>query len=322
MPVSNGSSVFNVDPSSNNNLTATFNAIDESCIGSTGAEDGQLTVNVSGGSGMYEVLWVTCPNGQLNCEGETDWTISGLMAGDYTVVVTDTDTGCSSQFTTTVNLGPCCELSMGTTLTPPDVCAGESVYQLLVDIQNQIGITTITITPDDGVVALGSGQYEISDCGLDYTVTVTDGSGCNPVSDVIFIDCVNFSPPTFDIAVSEMDCRPEDGSYTPSNGEISVNVTGGSDCMTYSWECPVSMENCPPPSSDPNLSNAVVGWYTLTWEDCTYGCTGTETIQVTTVPCCSVDFSPVVTNIIGCNSCSGSIVLNPSVSQLNYQYQW
>jgi hypothetical protein len=62
--------------------------------------DGILLITASGGSGSYSFAW-TGPNGfTSNLED-----ISNIENGDYTVVVTDNNLGCSATATYTVVLG-------------------------------------------------------------------------------------------------------------------------------------------------------------------------------------------------------------------------
>ena len=69
---------------------------DETCAGSN---DGEATASGSGGSGNYTFEWDD-PNSQ------TTATATGLAPGSYTVTVTDTNDGCTDEFTVTISAGP------------------------------------------------------------------------------------------------------------------------------------------------------------------------------------------------------------------------
>jgi gliding motility-associated-like protein len=135
---------------------------DVACVGDA---TGAITVQVSGGTAPYTVLW---------SNGDTTLAVNGLTDGAYTVSVTDANS-CASNATFTIAAGTV--LVLQTTMTPIDcnnpnggsagvaVTGGTAPYNYLWNN----AATTSTLTS----VTVGT-----------YTVTVTDAQGCAAVDSV------------------------------------------------------------------------------------------------------------------------------------------
>ncbi|MBI2269580.1 MAG: gliding motility-associated C-terminal domain-containing protein [Bacteroidetes bacterium] len=173
--------------------------------------DGTATVSASGASPPYNYLW--------NPTGSTSTTVSGLAAGDYTVIVTDIN-GCVDS--TLVNVGN----SNG-----PDVLIGSFTNT------NCLGICSGTASSQ---VSGGTGPYTYSwntvppqltvnaqnMCAGDYYVAVTDIYGC--------IDTANVSikAPTINLIVSASDTDVCIGQTV----NLNVTASGGTPAYQFTWD--------------------------------------------------------------------------------------
>ena len=137
--------------------------------------DGGINLTVSGGYGSYQYNW---------SNGATTKDISGLQAGDYSVIITDSE-GCSL---TTENF----------TITEPE----EIVLSFLgsdLSCGGSDGTIKLTVTG-------GTSDYtylwnnnattkDISDLNAGvYTVTVTDASGCEKIGSITLISIDTEAP--------------------------------------------------------------------------------------------------------------------------------
>jgi hypothetical protein len=143
--------------------TSDYNGLNVSCFG---AQDGNITVNVTGGTPPFTYLW---------SNDATTQTISGLSADYYSVMVTDSD---SVQVEAGLNLTAPHELEF--TLASPRYGNGFNVscYQCFNgNITSAVngGITPYTYSWSDAVITT-PGRSSVQ--GGVYDLTVTDANGC------------------------------------------------------------------------------------------------------------------------------------------------
>ncbi len=117
-------------------------------------------------------------------------------------------------------------------------------------------------TYDIGDGAVDSGLFTDLDAG-DYTVIVTDDTGCEFEEDVTVE-----SPDEIEVVSTIV---PE---ATGGDGEIAITTTGGTGDYTYAWSGPGGFT-----SADEDLTGLVGGTYTLTITD-DNGCTFVTTVVV------------------------------------------
>lgn len=197
-------------------FAVTLNSVtDEMCGDSTGVVD----INVSGGGLPYNFSW---------SNGATTEDISGLTAGTYQVMVTD-DNGCSSTLSAIVN-NISGTLSISNALTNDENCGDATGY---IDITVSGGNTPYSYQWSNG--ATTQDLYSLSTGN--YTVVITDGSGCQITEDY-FIDNIAGSGMSTTSVVEDEICGNGEGS-------IQVTVSGGVAPFVYSWiGGNPSSENC------------------------------------------------------------------------------
>ncbi len=169
------------------------------------ANDGAITVNVSGGTPPYE----------YSLDGvnfQTDNSFGGLTAGTYTVTVMDNE-----GFTQTTN---------SVTITNPTALGGT------VEVMER----TITITAAGGtaplIYQLADGTPQSSPVFTDvpngtYTITVIDANGCElELSATVAVNTLAVSANLVD----DISC------FNANNGVISVSVSGGTAPFEYSLD--------------------------------------------------------------------------------------
>jgi len=213
---------------------------DASCVG---VNDGSITLNDSLGVDGLIIAWNT---------GDSTQTISGLSAGEYSYVVTDT-AGCSQEGTVLVEN----QLILALDLTKTDVtCQGLSDGTLMVNNPGDMPGTSYLWNTNDSTQTLSnltSGTY---------TVTATNSAGCVGTESISILELNSIS---FSISQTGVSCSGlTDGTATVNEGE---SVSG----LTINWNTGDTTQS---------INGLGIGIYTATVVD-SNGCIATENIEIT-----------------------------------------
>jgi gliding motility-associated-like protein len=250
-----------------------------------GDASGQLTANPTGGSPPYSYLW--------NNGGITP-TISGLIAGTYTVTITDTN-GCDT-IMTQVLLQPdpvVASLTGAGTI----LCNGDNTVTLSASATGGNGGYTFLWLPSGAtgpvLPNIGAGTYFL----IAY-----DADSC--ASDTI--DTTILEPSLLEVTIVETGSIGCAGATT---GELTANPTGGTPNYFYNWS------NGPSTQINPNLG---VGTYIVTVTDIN-GCTATDTYDLDDPP----DIIPAIDTLkASCQgTCDGSVVVSMTPAA-NFTITW
>ncbi len=262
-----------------------------------GIANGSVTVNVTGGSGMYEYEW---------SNGDTTATIDNLAAGLYCVTATDAN-------------APECMISLCFVLTDSipgaivviadpvmTTCIGTNDGTVVYDITYEPGFVnppTIEIIDANGDIAI-NGSLSPGD----YCIIVTDGNDC-----VAGQACFEVTEPNaidVDIAINN-DCDPAPGI------EI-VATTGGTAPYTYDW---CDLPGADNPEDRPDLET---GTYCVTITDAN-GCTAVadDLMVVDTCACPPMIISSVVVIESACEEATGKATVTVlGADTMNLYYDW
>jgi hypothetical protein len=163
-----------------NALTVTSTSANVTCNGGT---NGSATVNVTGGTGTYNYSWAPA--------GGTAATASGLIAGNYTVTITDTN-GC----TATENVLITEPSILTATVTQNNVtCPGKSDGSASLTVTGGTGSYTYAWLPSGGTNATATGL-----AAGDYSVTATDANGCQLTKLITITTTPDTTAPVPDVA--------------------------------------------------------------------------------------------------------------------------
>jgi gliding motility-associated-like protein len=210
---------------------------------SCGNNNGDATVNVTGGTGPYTYLWNN---------SQTTATDTALAGGTYNVTVTDAN-GCTTTATVTVtNTGaPTVTLQSSSNIS----CFGGSDGSATVNATGGQSPYTYAWSPTGGTNASAQGLAAGT-----YTVTVTGADGCAQTQTVTLT-----APTAIQVTntVTPENCGAGDGS-------VSASVSGGTPGYTYVWSTSATISS---------INNLSAGTYSVTVTDAN-GCT---TTQISTV---------------------------------------
>ena len=176
-----------------------------------GDATGSATVTASNGTAPYTYLW---------SNGATDQTATNLVAGNYSVVVSDKN-GCSATVNSIIILGPASALTANISSSTNPSCEGATT-----------GSATVSATGGTSPYSYlwSNGQTSAIATGLvagTYLVTVTDANGCTKQLSVLLSDPTGVS--ALITASTNVSC------FGGTNGTATVTASGGSGTYTYLW---------------------------------------------------------------------------------------
>ncbi|NCC86952.1 MAG: T9SS type B sorting domain-containing protein [Clostridia bacterium] len=188
-------------------LSYEFTVVDVLC---KGAPQGEILVSLSGATPPYTYHWST---------GTTTTEISGLLAGEYYITVTDINS-CEFVLSTVVN-EPLEDLS-ATTNAIDVLCKGDST-----------GVISATTTggtfPYTYLWSNNETTSEISNIpAATYTLTVTDANGC------LFYSGAVVSEPENSLSVTSVPSPVSCFGY--SDGSLLITLNGGTLPYTITWD--------------------------------------------------------------------------------------
>lgn len=280
-----------------------------------GSADGSISVTAGGGTLPYIYAW-------KNEAGTTISTTSvapNLTAGTYTLTLTDgnystasPNTGCAITNSFTIKQPDELVISSAST---PNSCNGKADGKIVVTATGgaPIGAPTYTYKwskknnaatfvdlPDDTSNSISNRE------GGTYKVTVTDANANSVEKEILLID-----PDPISISstlIKNVSCT---GSST---GEITVNATGGSGTLSYSWAGRTETSN--------TIANLPTGYYTVTIKDEKLCSTTFDPIYVSEpkeLPFVKITSAKNPTSFGGSN---GSLAISASGGTGVYTYTW
>lgn len=281
-----GSVVVNKPSCSSFDVNAS--STDVSCFGGS---DGTVSASASGGTLPYSYSWNTVPP-------QSDATINGLNAGNYTVTVTDA-------------LG-CIDVA-GISVLQPLILTNNISYLNVSAIGASDG--TATANPSGGTPAYTylwepTGQTTAAATGLSsapggvtYHVTITDANNCILEDSVIINEppCSNFY---LGVNLTHVTC------YNSNNGSASLVIVDGTAPYDIHWSNGATSSS---------LSNLSAGNYSVSVTDSS-NCTAIKTFTIGQPDPLSLSLVP--TNVTCTNAGDGTIDLTVSGGTFPYMYTW
>ncbi|MBK9191478.1 MAG: T9SS type A sorting domain-containing protein [Crocinitomicaceae bacterium] len=245
--------------------------------------DGSVVITASGGSGSYTY--------DIGSGAQASNTFTGLCAGNYTV---------------TINDGSCTE-TVDVAITDPSAIGGSTLVTDATSGSNgAIDLTPSGGTPGytydwSGPSSFTSSSQDISglSAGM-YSVTITDGNGCDyTISNIEVLTCDMIS----DAAGIDITCAGD------CDGSITVNATGGTGTYTYDIGSGVQTSNV--------FSALCSGNYSVVIDD---GDMCNQTVNVTLSAPSSIGGGTSVTDELSGND--GAIDLTVSGGTPGYTFEW
>lgn len=223
----------------------------------------------------------TLPGGGTTNTGTQSF-LSANTPGVYSVLVTNTATGCTS-------------IASFTLVQRSNVTASFSSQQDATCSDAMNGSLTVSGAGGNGTFTYlwGNGNNTDTNSGLGagvYVVTVTDGEGCSAVASATIT-----APAVLQVNGSSTN----QSANGVSDGTASANPVGGTSPYSYLWSTGETTQT---------ISGLAPGAYTVTTTD-SHGCTAAQTLNVSAYNC-TIQTSVAVTDISCFGQADGSATLN------------
>ena len=285
---SNNCSIFDTliitQPSNNLLVSATtsnYNNYQISCNGGTDS----ITSTVSGGTPGYSYLW---------SDGQTTATANNLVAGNYTLTITDLNS---------------CDYTISITLNQPTLLSNNVVSANVLCNGSSDGIISVNVS--GGVPNYNTNWGGIANPNAlsvgNYIITTTDSNGC------VAVDSVEIMQPNL-LSGSIMITSNYNGQDVSCNGggdgSVMASIFGGILPYNYLWSSGGTA------STEDSLS---AGTYSLTITDSNNCVT---TLNTTLTEPTTLDLTLNATNGSCDGSCDGSLSATISGGTPTYSYNW
>ncbi len=248
-----------------------------------GDANGAINLTVTGGTPPYSFSW---------SNGATTEDISGLIAGNYSVTITD-DNGSTANASATV-------------IQPPALNASTNVTDAS-SVGASDGAVNLTVTGGTAPYSFswsnGATTEDIS--GLNagtYNVTITDDNGCTTSASATVSE--NAAPINTSTAVTNATCNGD------ANGAINLTVTGGTPPYSFSWSNGATTED---------ISGLIAGNYSVTITD-DNGSTANASATVIQPP--ALNASTNVTDASSVGASDGAVNLTVTGGTAPYSFSW
>ena len=262
--------------------TSISNQVNVSCNGSA---TGSATVTVNGGTAPFGFAWVPSGGNAANA--------TGLVAGTYTVTVTDAN-GCTSTSGCTITEPTAISLTSSST----DATCGNANGSATVNATGGTsGYTYSWNSVPAQTTAIATGL-----AAGNYTVTVTDANGCTAAANSTV---TNVAGPVAAASVTaDVNC------FGGNDGSAHAGQSGGTSPFTYTW--------APAGGTAANANNLTAGIYTVTITDAN-GCASAASCTI--VEPSEIILTTSATNA-GCGLSNGSASVVASGGTGAYTYSW
>ena len=256
-----------------------------------GDATGAINPGIQGGTSPYFYSW---------SNGATTSTIAGLIAGTYTLNVTDNN-GCMEMYSYTLNQPAA---GLGLVLSKTDVnCFGDATGSVTATVSGgtapysyawNTGATTTSIT---NLVA------------ANYSVLVTDSKGCTINDNINVIEPI--APLSLTSVVTDVDCHGN------NSGSVDVTINGGTAPYNHYWSNSGTIVMI---DTTEDITNQYADTYTLLVTD-SKGC------QETIISTIDEPIAPLaITGIIDDANCfglnDGAIDITVTGGTTTYTYLW
>lgn len=272
-------------------LSASLTSQNTGCPGTC---TGQATLTPSGGTPPYSYQWINTQTGTTL--PQTTQTINGLCEGTYSGTVVDANGCTSGPYAFTITANPAVTINVNTTHV---LCFGQCTGTASVTVTS--GSAPFTYVWSNGAPNLPNATNL---CAGNYTVSVTDASGCSsgPVPFTITQPLAALSATT---TTANILCNGL------CNGSATVIASGGTPPYSYSWSNG---------QTTPVATGLCAGNYSVTVTDANGCIVGPLQVTLTQPPPMVLNTS--FTNAACTGLCNGTATANPSGGTPPYSYQW
>jgi gliding motility-associated-like protein len=294
-----------VNVSSPNAVSVPSNSIVITTVTCFGGANGAINIAPQGGTAPYTYDWSNDGPEAIDNDPQN---IVGLMAGAYTVTVTDVR-GCSfTPGTFTITAPPV--LSSAFVKKEDVKCFDSPTGKAEITVSGGSGTKTFSWRTVPGNTPVSMVQNPTDLLPGTYNVIVTDGAGCTATTTLPLAITINNAPSALILSATTQPGQ----CFGEANGSIDLTANGGWGNYTYAWSS--TLGNI----ADPNP--VAPGTYTVTVTDQGL-CAVTQTATVGGPQAAIAIGSPVVSHVTCFGQGNGGICLSLSGGNSNpFQVAW
>jgi gliding motility-associated-like protein len=249
--------------------------------------NGAATVVAVGGNAPITYNWIS--------PAVTNSVITNLCSGTYFLQMTDVQ-GCIR--TTFVDINAAAQLTLTPSIISPSCTMANGTINVVASGGNPLPFYNYSWAP---VVGITSSLTNIP--AGNYTVTVTDGSGCQKVQ---AFSINNPGGPVITYTQSNVLC------FGTPTGSIIALGTSTSAPITYNWSNGATV---------PTVSGLGAGVITLTVTTPSNGCVSVQSFSISSNPALQLSLANIIQPKCH-DDCNGAITLVPSGGVLPYTFTW
>ncbi|MBS9523560.1 gliding motility-associated C-terminal domain-containing protein [Litoribacter alkaliphilus] len=269
-------------------------------------ERGNVQLTVNGGTGNYTYKW---------SNGSQVSNLINLPAGDYTVTVKDTETGCEAEHTVEIVIAD--PIIVETVELEPISCFGMRDGRISVNVSGGLGDLQLSWRFGDPQTGVQSPLYEFEGATEltnlkpgNYILDVEGEGGCRTSRVYTVADRAPLN-----IVPSHQNPTCNDSE----NGSINLEVTGGSGAYTYRWENLDNPDHWIKDRTTSGISGLETGRYRVRVED--GSCSISEIIQIQAPEELTITSSH--TEMLACNGAKNGVINNViSGGVQDYTIEW
>lgn len=274
-------------------------------ITQTNGSDGQASINITGGTGPFQLTWSGPSTGNQAVTSNQTVVIDNLSAGTYIFLVTD-ENGCQERCTLTFTDVDCSGLQL--TLTAQDIsCFNANDGSISSQVTGAMGIITYAWNTNDNTSAIDNllpGSYSL---------TIRDEAGCTRTESIR----INSPDPL------NVDCSATQGisRADATDGQVTIQVSGGT--APYTLVIPelndtsITLLN----EGSVTLSQLTVGDYEISIRD-TNNCGESCAFTIEDIDCSNFSLVEVVRPVTCPNGDDGNITIRPQGGVAPFTYDW
>jgi gliding motility-associated-like protein len=263
-------------------LQSTLSTANVNCFN---GNNGAITVNTTGGTSPYSYLWQ---------DGNTNANRSALIAGNYTLTVTDA-ANCSFTSSATITQ-PSAVLSLSVSTIANISCFGGNNGAINLFVSG--GTSPYSFVWNDNATTLNRTNLTAGN----YSTTVTDNNGCTATTSTALTQ-PNAALATTSL-ITSVSC------FGGNNGAINLTTTGGTSPYLFNWSNTATSED---------ITSLSQGNYTVTITDAN-SCSLTASYNVTQPT--ALTLSETHTNVLCFGGNNASINLNTTGGTTPYNFVW
>ena len=262
-------------------LSNQFTATATTC----GLSNGAATATVAGGTPPYSYLW---------SNNATTGTATALAAGTYTVTITDAN---QCTLTQSTSIAPSSAPAIANTNIQNLTCAGAGNGSIAIQVSGGVQPYTYqwsnNVSTTNNASSLNAGNY---------TVTITDQSGCTTSATYSVTSPANITVQL--ISSQNVDC------YGDATGALQIAASGGTGTLNYTWSNG---------GNGAGIAALTAGSYSVTVTD-QNNCTAQQTYNISQPA--SALTSVTTANNTSCGLNNGTALTTPAGGTAPYKYLW